>query len=175
MIGSAAEVTNAYRSSVHAREEQEIGRRFGESGRAWANKEEMLRLDSVEVRSARDGAQRSLLEAGEEAVLAVSILGKDAAQPIGLRIWVERNDGIVLFDETARLGPGSPSSTARDVELDLGRLTWRPFIYQIHVEILSAKGPVAHNAVTVKIWSDIKVSGGTPMLRDPVLIRARRV
>jgi lipopolysaccharide transport system ATP-binding protein len=179
MDGKAADVTNAYRETVHAKEEQEIARKFGDSGREWSKKSKMVQISGVEVRSGRDGAPRSLLEANEDAVLAVTLSGKDAGKPTDLRIWVERNDGIVLFDERVHLGAGATAmrdqkTPHREFEIGLGRLSWRPFIYQIHVEILSAKGAVAHNAAVVKIWSDTKISGGTPMLRDPIRVMARR-
>ena len=54
-------------------------------------------------------------------------------------------------------------------------MDWRPFIYQIHAELLGPTGPTAHAAVTFKIWSDMKVLGGAPMVRTPIEISAKRI
>ncbi len=174
MDGGAKEVTEAYRAELHKREEVEINRKFGDSGAPWAKHAAILEIETATLVSQADGGVRTLLEAGEAVALSLQIKGKSAGQALNLRIWAERNDGMVLFDEQLAVAETRAGPAGREVLVDLGCLSWRPFLYQIHAEILTPKGMVAHNAATVKVWSDHVIQGGAPLLRDPIGVTVRR-
>jgi lipopolysaccharide transport system ATP-binding protein len=172
--GSPLDVTNAYRKSVQVREEKEIARMFSDSGASWRAGDE-LAVESAEVRARSDGSPRMLVEADEGAWLAVNVSGSAAGQPLRIRVWAERNDGLVLFDEQVDAPAGNLSGGSREIALDLGKLSWRPFLYQIHVELLGPAGAVAHNSTRIKVWSEHTITGGTPVLREPIGVRSWRV
>ncbi len=171
--GPSLEVAASYRALVHAKEAADIARKFGASGKSWASTPR-LAIASVRLSGADDGQERQLAECGEALVLDVTLTGEDAGVAQTLRVWAERNDGLVVFDERVTVPALTQSSRSRPLHIDLGPIDWRPFIYQFHVECFSPKQAIAHGAATVKIWSDTRVQGGTPMLQNAIQISARR-
>lgn len=172
--GPSREVTANYREVVHAKEAADIARKFGASGKAWASSPR-LTIASVRLSGAGDGQERQLAECGEPLVLDVTLAGDDAGNAQALRVWAERNDGLIVFDERVTMPALAGAGSSRLIHIDLGPLDWRPFIYQFHVECLTPKQAVAHGAATVKIWTDARVQGGTPMLQNAIQVSARRI
>lgn len=175
MDGPVKEVTQAYRASIHAREADEIARKFGQSGASWAAPKSQCGIASIELVSPSDGSSRNLLEAGEPASIALTLEGQTAGHQRRIRVWAERNDGLIVFDESVEIPAGPVDEGKRRLLVAMDPMDWRPFIYQIHAELLGPAGPTAHSAVTFKIWSDVNVLGGTPMVRTPIQISAKRV
>lgn len=173
--GPASDVTDQYRQVVQAKEAADIARKFGVSGEHWAKAAKFKAIESVTLRGAGDDKARQLFEAGEDIYLEAVIAGVDAAAPCTLRVWAERNDGLIVFDEQVGLPAAPGMLRTRTMRIDLGTIDWRPFLYQFHVECLGPKGPVAHNAATAKIRSEMRVSGGTPVLRDAIQFSVRKL
>ncbi len=172
--GPSREVTAQYRELVHAREAADIGRKFGASGATWASNAR-LAIGSVRLIGAADREERQLAECGEALVLDVTLTGTDCVKPQTLRIWAERNDGLIVFDERVAVPAHPGAAGARALHVELGPIDWRPFIYQFHVECHSPKQAIAHAATTIKLWTDTRVQGGTPMLQNAMQISARRL
>lgn len=172
MDGEAEVVTSAYQKQTHERDEAEIARKFGAAGAAWSV-DDSLTIDAVRVFAGQYSQPATVIEAGEVGTLSVVLSGENAAQELALTIWVERNDGLVLFEEAMTI-PASGISP-RELTISLGRLSWRPFLYQVHVEAYFKGDKVAHNACVLKVWSETIIAGGSPLLRDPIKISARRV
>jgi lipopolysaccharide transport system ATP-binding protein len=192
MDGASRDVTAAYRTELHEREEIDIRKKFGVSGAPWTSKGATHSVEEVSLLPARGGVARQIFESGEHAKLLAHLKGDGFRKPSRLRIWVERNDGLVLFDEQIDVAPQPASSKPPKanqkapgkkvrgsipdfgLEVDLGALSWRPFIYQIHAEVIGPKGAVAHNAATFKIWSAQNALGGAPVLSMPISISSVR-
>jgi lipopolysaccharide transport system ATP-binding protein len=167
MDGGAAEVTRAYRQTVHAREESDLAKIFGQSGRGFAR---TSAFSVGAVRLTADGEEHPgmLVESGARIALHTTLRAPANARPLRVRLWIERNDGLVLIDETAPIALHTDG--LQTVQIDLGRCAWRPFLYQAHIELLDADGRCAHAAKTFKIWSDRTIHGGAPMVRDALQI-----
>lgn len=191
MDGTSAEVTAAYREELRERDEVDAQKQFGKGGEAWSKAEQKFRITDLSLRAERDGELRKLIETGESAILDLTVRGTGLRRSSMLRIWVERNDGLVLIDERLGLSNqwdsgrqltwrdrwkdfrGRSPELSEEVSVSLGEIAWRPFVYQIHAEIMGPRGPVAHNAISFKVWSSEEVVGGTPVLRHPVNVEVR--
>lgn len=167
--GPADEVTIAYRDAVHAREQAEIARKFGAAGAAWSRRAGAAVED---LRVCVEGDAQALIEAGAQAELCGTLRGLRPGAGDALRVWIERNDGVLVLDELATVDPRLDACAVR---IPLGALDWRPFVYQAHLEIVAPSGAVAHAATSFKIWSDVAITGGTPMVRTPPRITAQRI
>jgi lipopolysaccharide transport system ATP-binding protein len=174
MDGPAKDVTRAYRDELHLRDEAAIRKKFGASGAPWAKSAKTFSVDEVSLLAESDGSARQMFETTERARLRARLSGAGFHRPSSLRIWVERNDGLVLFEESVALAAQADALSGKgprfEVQIPLGELAWRPFIYQLHVEVVTPKGTVAHNATTFKIWAVEDVKGGAPVLRLPIEI-----
>ncbi len=160
MDGPSEDVATAYRDAINRREEAEIARKFGAAGASWSHRPG-AGVTGLQIKVGDDSA--TVIESGAEAELCANLHGVAPASGDRLRIWIERNDGIVMIDETAPITTTGPST----VRVPLGRVDWRPFMYQAHMEIVNDDRPVAHAAVSFKIWSDAQILGGAPMVRTP--------
>lgn len=169
MDGPAEEVTSAYRDAVHRREEADIARKFGAVGASWSRRSG-AQVNGLQIRA--DGESTALIEAGATAELCATLHGIGHALGDVLRVWIERNDGVVVLDETCSIVATTGSCRVR---VPLGALDWRPFMYQAHMEIVSNGEAVAHSAISFKIWSDTQLLGGTPMVRTPPRISGRKI
>lgn len=194
MDGPSRDVVAAFRNELHARQEEDIQRKFGASGAAWSKSPKIFSVDQVTLLT-DSGDERQMFEVSEHVKLRVHLSGRGFRKATSIRVWAERNDGLILFSEQVKVEPRpdaghriKPSSkrdkkqrsrdktktTGFNIEIALGQLAWRPFIYQIHVEVMGPKGAVAHNALTFKLWSDQNVIGGAPVLRLPIDITCQR-
>ncbi len=173
MDGPSKNVISAYRDELHEREEADIRKKFGASGTAWAKSAQTFSVNEVFLLAEADGAVRQLFETSERVRLRARLSGAGFRKSTSLRVWVERNDGLVLFDEALEVAAQTDAAEGDkapefEIQVALGELAWRPFIYQLHVEVMTPKGAVAHNATTFKVWSVETVKGGTPVLRLPI-------
>ena len=169
--GPSALVGDAYAAATRARQEAEIQRKFGASGKAWS-REPSFALSNPRVVRSSDGVETALLEAGVKATLRVTLtLSRRAAPDAKLRIWIESNDGLPLADEWIPLGPPNSEIGVHEIGIDLGPVDWRPFLYQAHIELRQHGKAVAHVAVTFQVFSDSQIFGGNPLLRTPPQVR----
>lgn len=171
MDGDAVEVTEAYQRSIEQRAEVNIARKFGDSGKTWSKGDD-LRVERVELKDRHGDEVQETVEAGQPCRLSVDLAGAAVPRVTSLRIWAERNDGLVLCDETLPLNEHTRlSGSAAGLDIDLGRLEWRPSLYQIHVEANTEGGAQAHAAAVFRVWSTKEIFGGSPLLRSPIGIR----
>ena len=170
--GLSAEVGDAYAATTRAREEAEIARKFGASGRAWSADPNSTLSDARLIR-ARDGAEAVLVEAGEIAAIEVTLSLRSVLTSAALRVWIESNDGLALADELVQLHPDDVEPGTRTLRISMGELDWRPSLYQTHIELQEAGKPIAHVAASFKVFSDANILGGNPLIRTPPSVRMK--
>ena len=170
--GPATKIGDAYAAATRARDEAAIERKFGASGRSWSESAAALLTDVRLIRS-QDGVETTMIEAGTRATLRVTMTLRRGTTASALRVWIESNDGLLLADEVVPLDEADAAPGVRSLDVDLGDIDWRPFLYQVHVELLQAGRSCAHAAASFKVYSDSAVFGGNPLLRTPPQVHAK--
>lgn len=164
--GPSAVVADAYGAATRVRQEAEMTRKFGATGRTWSL-DGTVSLVALRLVRVSDGVETALIESGEAAVLRVSLAVSRAVSSPTLRVWIESNDGMLLADETMLVDASMMLSGQRVVEIHIGKIDWRPFLYQAHIELAEDDNPIAHAATTFKVHTDTVIFGGNPLLRTP--------
>lgn len=170
--GSPEEVTAAYREMINAREAADIERKFGVTGRSWS-RDENVGVYDLRLVSGHDELPTVVVQEGTAADLLFTFKGTQPLRSPKVRLWVERNDGLLLLDETLEIKREELKRGHQSMRLRLGTIDWRPFMYQLHVELLDGEATLAHSAISLKVIEENAIFGGEPVLRRAPLIRGQ--
>jgi lipopolysaccharide transport system ATP-binding protein len=169
--GPAEQVASAYAAATRVRQEAEIAVKFGAGAKSWSV-DPGVALSAAKLVRAADRVETAMIEAGTIAALEVSLETKRPLAEPRLRLWIESNDGLLLADEQVSFGEALVEAGDYRLSVGLGCVDWRPFLYQAHIELVEHGTSIAHVVASFKVYSDVTIFGGNPLLRTPPAVKA---
>ena len=173
--GDPATVTSAYRERVRRRDEAEMAARFSDQSAA-RSVDPVASITDVVVNRGCEPMDATILTAGEEACVRISLSVQEPMAASDVRLWIERLDGLRVTDSSLAEVGLSPSGLVGRVQIvvDMGPVILGPGLYKVHVELWSGEAAISTCAALFKVVDERHVAGGQPALRVPIRVSTRR-
>jgi lipopolysaccharide transport system ATP-binding protein len=168
--GPSEIVATAYASATRVRQEAEIARKFGDSGQTWSSGAGAT-LSSPRLVRRGDRVETAMIEAGAGAGLEVRLVLSQPMPKAVLDVRIESSDGLLLADEKLALDQAVLRPGTHDLFISLGPVDWRPFLYQAQLRLRDDSAVFATTSSTFKVYSDVAIFGGNPLLRTGLTLR----
>ena len=168
--GPADTVSNAYAAETRVRQETAIASKFSGESQSWAT-DPHVAVSGLRLVQIPDKVETVVIEAGTPAALRFKLTTNRPLVRTDLRVRIESNDGLLLADETIGFAGAASSGGSFTISVGLGVVDWRPFLYQAHVDLRERGTSISGASVAFKVFSDITIFGGSPLLRTAPAVR----
>jgi lipopolysaccharide transport system ATP-binding protein len=172
-MGPPDEVTDAYLDTVHQEDEAALLARFRRIVGARSHLSGW-HIGWLEIGSERGAG--AMIEAGKDATVSAGLSVPGSVGEAGLRLSVQRLDGLLLIDEIRPVGPFERIEQSRELALLIGMspAMLGPGIYRVGLQLLDGNTIAAEHHTVFEVFTRRALIGGKPALFCPARMQSQK-